>query len=997
MEEYILNIKEFKEPSAINRPAPFWSWNDKLNKEELLRQINEMADKGWSNYFIHSRVGLVTGYLSEEWMDMVITCAKQTKKTNTYAWLYDEDKWPSGFAGGKVPLSNQAYRSRALVFLEKGKEADTDTILTEIENEGRRYTICKRVSPLGDLQFNKTSYVDLMNPETVKTFLNCTHEQYKKACGKYFGKEIPGIFTDEPCYLRQNRYDVPVLPWSECLPDFFEKLNGYDIEDHLEQLFINVGDYRQVRYDFHLSATKLFLESFTKQYYDWCEENGLIMTGHFMCEDDIIKQTQWIGAAMPHYQYMHWPGVDKLCRNIEQLMTIKQVTSVVDQLEKERSLCEVFGCVGQHVSFYHRKWIADWQAALGISLVNSHLSLYSMRGERKRDFPANIFYQQPWWDEEKGFSDYIGRLSYAVSAGKREVNILVIHPIGTVWSEYNPLDTKNSFTNLYTLYNKPLEELSKKLMGNKLDFHYGDEILMEEHASVTKGKFILGAFEYDTVIIPPCNRLTHNTVRLLKEFARMAGNERLIVMEGSKLTDLSEFTQAGTVSDVIKLLDEYYPNRIKTIDKITGKNSDDIFVHERNTGEGKSIFIANTNKDKEVDATLLIPETKDIKVLDLMNGEAYNAPAYEKDSMMEMDILFQPGGSVLLIADGNLPKCPNAPVFFDSGVAFSKGESVIECADKCVVDILDENVLLINNVTLFLNGQKVLDNKPISMACHDHFYKAEDGTPFVAEYEFESLCIPEGEILAIIESAENLGKIMINGEEVKPRKCSDNTDVYDERYNWKDVNFVKVPITGHVIIGKNILRLEGVKINNITGPGFHIGVDDFKNYKPTEVEAVYIVGNFYVESYDRKKFVIANRKEIDNTRDIAKDGYHFYSGKACYKTKIECNNTKGKTFLKIDDANCACMRLIVNGKYVGTKLWYPFVYNVSDYIKEGKNDIEIIISSTLFNLMGPNRITGILDDDFVGPRTFIEHNRFTRQYASVPFGLGKVYLEKIFE
>ena len=57
---------------------------------------------------------------------------------------------------------------------------------------------------------NKTSYVDLMNPEAVRAFLNCTHEQYKKACGKYFGKEIPGIFTDEPCCLMQNHYDVPL-------------------------------------------------------------------------------------------------------------------------------------------------------------------------------------------------------------------------------------------------------------------------------------------------------------------------------------------------------------------------------------------------------------------------------------------------------------------------------------------------------------------------------------------------------------------------------------------------------------------------------------------------------------------------------------------------------------------------------------------------------------------------------------------------------------------
>ena len=162
-------------------------------------------------------------------------------------------------------------------------------------------------------------------------------------------------------------------------------------------------------------------------------------------EDSLMEQTRWIGAAMPHYEYMHWPGIDKLGRHIEQLVVVKQVSSVVDQFEKEHSFSEVFGCIGQHANFFHRKWIADWQAALGISFVNHHLSLYSMRGERKRDYPANLFYQQPWWEEEKEFGDYIGRLSYAVSKGKRKVDILVVHPMGSVWSEYSPLNKKNNF------------------------------------------------------------------------------------------------------------------------------------------------------------------------------------------------------------------------------------------------------------------------------------------------------------------------------------------------------------------------------------------------------------------------------------------------------------------------------------------------------------------------------------------------------------------------
>ena len=110
----LLNIEEFRNPGKIYRPSPFWSWNDKLDEEELRWQVQEFADKGFGGYFMHSRVGLVTSYLSSEWMDCVHACLEEGKKQNLESWLYDEDKWPSGFAGGLVPAKSDKYRIRFL-------------------------------------------------------------------------------------------------------------------------------------------------------------------------------------------------------------------------------------------------------------------------------------------------------------------------------------------------------------------------------------------------------------------------------------------------------------------------------------------------------------------------------------------------------------------------------------------------------------------------------------------------------------------------------------------------------------------------------------------------------------------------------------------------------------------------------------------------------------------------------------------------------------------
>ena len=56
--------EEFKNPGAALRAKPFWAWNGKLERGELLRQIDIMRDMGFGGFFMHSRTGLDTKYLS---------------------------------------------------------------------------------------------------------------------------------------------------------------------------------------------------------------------------------------------------------------------------------------------------------------------------------------------------------------------------------------------------------------------------------------------------------------------------------------------------------------------------------------------------------------------------------------------------------------------------------------------------------------------------------------------------------------------------------------------------------------------------------------------------------------------------------------------------------------------------------------------------------------------------------------------------------------------
>ena len=58
----------FARPGAAFRGAPFWSWNGRLERTRLLAQLDDLAAMGMGGAHIHSRTGLETPYLGEEFI-----------------------------------------------------------------------------------------------------------------------------------------------------------------------------------------------------------------------------------------------------------------------------------------------------------------------------------------------------------------------------------------------------------------------------------------------------------------------------------------------------------------------------------------------------------------------------------------------------------------------------------------------------------------------------------------------------------------------------------------------------------------------------------------------------------------------------------------------------------------------------------------------------------------------------------------------------------------
>jgi hypothetical protein len=897
-----------------------------------------------------------------------------------------------------VPEQNEAHRSRAIVLLPKGSATKDDTVLTTVAHDGLEYDICKRVQPLGNRWFNGASYIDLMSPDAVKALFESTHEKYKEACGHHFGKTIPGIFTDEPCYLFQIDYQVPVVPWSEFLPGFFEEAKGYDIRSKLPMLFFDIDDYRKVRLDFYDAATALFKKSFTEQYYRWCEANNLIMTGHFMSEDSLRFQTQWSGDVMAHYEFMHWPGIDKLARTInpgwcgyDQTVTVKQLTTVSDQLGKERAFSEVYGGMGGQCSFFHRKWIGDWQAALGINFVNHHLSLYSMRGERKRDYPANLFYQQPWWDDEKDFADYQGRLCAAITGGKRIVDILLIQPLTSVWSEYSPLHASTGFAP-ENAYDGPFAGISRRMMEEKLDHHYGNENLMAKYGAVEGSKLRVGEYAYDCVIVPPTSNLKSSTLSLLSEYAK-AGGKLIVVGKMPEYVDgapadvqISNAVLVPSIHDAVGMANTLFADRVRVTDRQTGRNAPAAYVHSRDFGGSVRHLIVNTDDKRGIRARISIPACGDTAVFDLFDGNVYRLDT-DGDGF---DVYLAPAGSLLIICGDEARDAADAvPAALGSGANFTDfvGSIPTVVMDEFDCELLDENVLLLNDFALELNGTKVYEG-PACGAWHGHFYAAPEGTPFKVTYTFHSDSKVEG-CTAVIEVAENLDEISFNGSSVHPLKSRGELGPMDSKKSWRDINFTRVPLST-VRKGANTLVIEGKKANNITGPGWHIRIPDWETHQATEAEEVYILGRFNVRPLTDGIYGIAGYRQPSG-KDLTYEGFPFYCGRTILKGAFDLpENPDGTVFLQLNGARIASAQIRVNGVQCGSLRWPPFVIDVSAAVRTGANSVEIEMATTLVNAFGPNRCARIKDATDIHTGYFVTMEQHKPEYELFSFGIDNV-------
>jgi len=966
-----LDMDLFKNPTAEYRGTPFWSWNCKLTKDLLVRHIDYLKEMGFGGFHMHPRAGLSTEYLGEEFMDLIKACCDKAKKEDMLAWLYDEDRWPSGFAGGLVTKTPRFRKKRLLIsenkldvlpkdeavekglryllkvfdvvldekgFLKSYKEIDEND-----EAEGvKKYAYVEATVPTG--RFNNQGYVDTLSKEAIQEFIKVTHESYKKKVGDEFGKIIPAIFTDEPQAEKgvplkfANSHEDVYSAWTTDFNDTFKDTYGYSLEEKIPEIFWDLPDNKPsiARLNYHDHVCERFTQSYTDQLGKWCNENGIALTGHVIAEQTLTSQTTFLGEALRTYRGFTIPGIDILI-NRDEFTTAKQAQSAVHQYGREGMLSELYGVTNWDFDFRGFKYQGDWQAALGVTVRVPHLCWISMKGSAKRDWPASIYYQSPWYKEYHYVEDHFARLNTVLTRGKPIINVAVIHPIESCWLHWGPSDTssdirekmENNFINMNTW-----------LLTNLIDFDYISEGLLPTQDIEISDRFKVGEMAYKTIVVPECETLRETTFEALKKF-KQNGGKVLFVGECPKYIDAKEneeikefYNSCDKCSfselSVANALKEEKTAEIVLGNGVTSKN----YVHAlREDGSVKWLFLAHAKMSETPDfpepdsLKIILPGIYAPEIYDTINGEILPVEFENRNGKTYIYRDVYPYDSLLIKLNEKEEKNNIIKESYEITETFDFKENVSYSRDEDNVLVLDMAEYKLDSGEFFPKEEMLIIDDKIRKILNFPAADGYDTQPWVIgkepnshfvtlRFEFKS----EEKLKDTFFATEEAVSLKLNGKNIKLAQCGWYVDECIKKYKL-----------GTIKKGTNIIEL-------VTPIG-----------KSTSLEYCFLLGDFDISLRGCEATLKKAEKKIGFS-DIVSQGLPFYGGNITYKTEIELSEDAGLRIIT-SRYKGACVKIFLDGKDMGHTTYAPYKLDIKD-VKKGKHTLEFKLFGYRINSFG---------------------------------------------
>jgi len=460
--------------------------------------------------------------VSEDNWDNLIRAVEACSEVGLIVWIYDEEGYPSGAAGGLVLKSNPAFEALALTYDKSRKEPFALRPAYEHTHASNNFYAARR-------------YPNLIDGRAIQCFIETTHEAYWRRLKKHFGKTIQAFFTDEPSLMAVNigplpenvrknvrvvdRLDenvkpLPSVPWAGDLPEKYRKQYGQDLVAVRRSLFEGTGQFdRQVRRRFWSLVSDLVAERYFGGLQDWAQAHDVASSGHTLWEETPLHHVPLEGNALKALGRMDIPGLDLLNSDPEAVIYSGWLSAGLPAsaaiLNGRRKVMTEVSDFSQRMagkgnaSPANMQAVAAWQAALGVT----EFTLYYIRGERSAG-------------EYRSYCDFVGRLNAVLREALPVPEVLLYYPIYDLWAEYIPVAEKltvQSQSKRMQQIQKSFLELGQRMVRRQISFAVVDHELLAG-AELRNSDLIIGPQRFQALVLPAGVDLPKSAAKKLERF-----------------------------------------------------------------------------------------------------------------------------------------------------------------------------------------------------------------------------------------------------------------------------------------------------------------------------------------------------------------------------------------------------------------------------------------------------------------------------------------------
>ncbi len=377
-------------------PLAMWALTGMLKSGDVQRQLDAFGEAGWG-VVLYPRWGLELEYLGGAWFERIRFIVREAADREMEVWLYDEFCWPSGHAKGLVT---------------EGRE-DLSAQLLEVDSDGRSRIVTVPES------------ANLLMREATERFLEVTHGRYAEAIGEYFGGCVRAIFTDEPSLAAQHRPRAKgaasrQFTWSAAM----EEALGGDFRERMATAG-DVSGWSGWR-DYWAAYTRVFNENWVAPIADWCDSNGIAMTGHLLGEGSFGTQVAYNGSLRRQLGAFGIPGIDEIHTRTDPGKCEAMTLAAIAEYPGRERMVEAYALGPPNMKLETMRKMVDLCAACGVDRYVMAICPHDLRGGVfKREYLGIHGPQQPWFrDYARVYAEYVGEA--AQRARKAE-------PLGVSW------------------------------------------------------------------------------------------------------------------------------------------------------------------------------------------------------------------------------------------------------------------------------------------------------------------------------------------------------------------------------------------------------------------------------------------------------------------------------------------------------------------------------------------------------------------------------------